>query len=57
MTQASGLRHSRSANGAELVVQVKTSSNRQADPAADTAVDANILLAAGLPRCRVADDA
>jgi hypothetical protein len=42
---------------AEPVVEVKASSHGQADPPADTAVDANVLLATELPRRGVADNA
>src|SRR5262245_33449685 len=55
--QASGLGHRGSTNGAELVAEVETSSHGQANPAADTAVDTNVLLATELPGRRVADDA
>src|SRR5699024_4549023 len=55
--QASSLRHSRSTDGAELVAEVKTSSDGQANPAADAAVDTNVLLATELVGDRVADDA
>src|SRR5262249_8197134 len=57
MIEASGLRHSRSADSAELVIQVEARGNRQADPAADAGIDAAILLAADLRSGRVADDA
>src|SRR5262249_59837577 len=57
MIEASGLRHSRSTDGAELVVQVETRGNRKTDPAADAGIHADILLAADFPGSRVADDA
>jgi hypothetical protein len=49
--------HGRGADCTELVVQVKTSGDRETDPAADAGVDADILLAADLVGDRVADDA
>jgi len=57
MLQASGLRHSRSTDGTELVVQVQASRDRKTDPAANTGVRADILLTADLIGDRVADDA
>src|SRR5262245_3672701 len=55
--QASGLGHRGSTNGAELVVEVKTSSHRQANPAADTGIGTDILFAADLPGGRGTNDA
>src|SRR5690606_10126411 len=57
LVEAGGLRHRRCTDRAELVVHVETSGNGDADPAAETCEDRDVLLALDLVGDRVADDA